>query len=102
MSWTQRNVAPSRVVNKGEIIEAVVLDINKGSQKLSLGLKQLHPNPWELLETKYPVGTKIAGRVRNLTNFGAFVEIEEGIDGLIHISDLSWLKRVLDPREVLK
>ena len=102
MSWTRRNIAPSKVVAKDDVIDAVVLDIDKGNQKLSLGLKQLHPNPWELLETKYPVGTKITGRVRNLTNFGAFVEIEEGIDGLIHISDLSWLKRIVDPREVLK
>jgi len=102
MSWTRRSIAPSKAVAKDEVIEAVILDIDKGSQKLSLGLKQLHPNPWELLETKYPVGTKLLGRVRNLTNFGAFVEIEEGIDGLIHVSDLSWLKRVIDPREVLK
>lgn len=102
MSWTRRNVAPSKIVSKDEIIEAVVLDIDKGSQKLSLGLKQMHANPWELLETKYPVGTKIVGRVRNLTDFGAFVEIEEGIDGLVHVSDLSWLKRVVDPREILK
>lgn len=102
MSWTRRNVAPSKIVAKDEVIEAVVLDIDKKNQKLSLGLKQLHPNPWELLGTKYPVGTKIVGRVRNLTNFGAFVEVEEGIDGLIHISDLSWLKRVVDPREILK
>ena len=102
MSWTRRNIAPSKVVVKDDVIDAVVLDIDKGNQKLSLGLKQLHPNPWELLETKYPVGTKLTGRVRNLTNFGAFVEIEEGIDGLIHISDLSWLKRIVDPREVLR
>ena len=102
MSWTRRNIAPSKVVAKDDVIDAVVLDIDKDNQKLSLGLKQLHPNPWELLETKYPVGTKLTGRVRNLTNFGAFVEIEEGIDGLIHISDLSWLKRIVDPREVLK
>ena len=102
MSWTRRNIAPSKVVAKDDVIDAVVLDIDKANQKLSLGLKQLHPNPWELLETKYPVGTKLTGRVRNLTNFGAFVEIEEGIDGLIHISDLSWLKRIVDPREVLR
>ena len=102
MSWTRRNIAPSKVVAKDDVIDTVVLDIDKDNQKLSLGLKQLHPNPWELLETKYPVGTKLTGRVRNLTNFGAFVEIEDGIDGLIHISDLSWLKRIVDPREVLK
>ena len=102
MSWTRRNIAPSKVVAKDDVIDAVVLDIDRANQKLSLGLKQLYPNPWELLETKYPVGTKLTGRVRNLTNFGAFVEIEEGIDGLIHISDLSWLKRIVDPREVLR
>ena len=102
MSWTRRNVSPSKVVNKGDIIEAVVLDIDTENQKISLGLKQMQQNPWELLEKKYPIGTKITGRVRNLTDFGAFVEIEDGIDGLVHISDLSWLKRVVDPREILK
>jgi small subunit ribosomal protein S1 len=102
MSWTRRNVAPSKIVSKDQIVEAIVLDIDKENQKLSLGLKQMYANPWELLETKYPVGTRIRGRVRNLTDFGAFVEIEEGIDGLIHVSDLSWLKRVVNPREILK
>ncbi len=102
MSWTRRNVSPSKVVNKGDIIEAVVLNIDTENQKISLGLKQMQQNPWELLEKKYPIGTKITGRVRNLTDFGAFVEIEDGIDGLVHISDISWLKRVVDPREILK
>jgi len=102
MSWTRRNVAPSKFTTKGDIIEAVVLEITKSAKRVSLGLKQLEPNPWELLEEKYPIGTKIVGRVRNLTDFGAFVEIEEGIDGLIHISDLSWVKGDVHPREILK
>ena len=102
MSWTRRNVAPSKFVTKGDEIEAIVLDVTKSAKRVSLGLKQLEANPWELLEEKYPIGTKISGRVRNLTDFGAFVEIEEGIDGLIHVSDLSWIKRDVHPREVLK
>jgi small subunit ribosomal protein S1 len=102
MSWTRRNVAPSKFVAKDDTIEAIVLDITKSAKRISLGLKQLEPNPWELLEQKYPIGTKIVGGVRNLTDFGAFIEIEEGIDGLIHISDLSWVKRDVHPREVLK
>ena len=102
MSWTRRNVAPSKFVTKDDEIEAIVLDITKSSRRVSLGLKQLEPNPWELLEGRYPIGTKITGRVRNLTDFGAFVEIEEGIDGLIHVSDLSWVKRDVHPREILK
>ncbi len=102
MSWTRRNVAPSKFVTKDDEIEAIVLDITKSSRRVSLGLKQLEPNPWELLEERYPIGTKITGRVRNLTDFGAFVEIEEGIDGLIHVSDLSWVKRDVHPREILK
>jgi small subunit ribosomal protein S1 len=102
MSWTKRNVAPSKILNKGDKIEAVVLDIDKENKRISLGLKQLQSNPWELLETKYPIGTKITGRVRNLTDFGAFVEIEDGIDGLIHTSDLSWVRRDIHPREILK
>ena len=102
MSWTRRNVAPSKYVTKGDVIEAIVLDITKSSKRVSLGLKQLEPNPWEQLEDKYPIGEKISGRVRNLTDFGAFIEIEEGIDGLIHVSDLSWVKRDVHPREILK
>ena len=102
MAWTRRNVAPSRIVSKGDEIEAIVLEISKEDKRISLGIKQLQPNPWELLEQKYPVGTKISGRIRNLTNFGAFVEIEEGIDGLIHTSDLSWTDRGSNPQELLK
>ena len=102
MAWTRRNVAPSRMVSKGTEIEAIILEISKEEKRISLGIKQLQQNPWELLEQKYPVGTKITGRIRNLTNFGAFVEIEEGIDGLIHTSDLSWTERTSNPQEMLK
>ena len=102
MAWTRRNVAPSRIVSKGDEIEAIVLEISKEDKRISLGIKQLQPNPWEILEQKYPVGTKITGRIRNLTNFGAFVEIEEGIDGLIHTSDISWTDRGSNPQETLK
>jgi small subunit ribosomal protein S1 len=102
MSWSRRLVHPSKIMNKGDIIEARVLDIDTDRKKISLGLKQLQPNPWELLETKYPVGSRIHGKVRNLTDFGAFVEIEKGIDGLIHVSDMSWAKRFVNPREILQ
>ncbi len=102
MAWTRRNVAPSRIVSKGDEIEAIVLEISKEDKRISLGIKQLQPNPWEILEQKYPVGTKITGRIRNLTNFGAFVEIGDGIDGLIHTSDLSWTDRGSNPQELLK
>ncbi|MCG9133240.1 30S ribosomal protein S1 [Candidatus Poribacteria bacterium] len=102
MAWTRRNVAPSRIVNKGDDIEAVVLEISREDKRISLGLKQLQRNPWELLEQRSPVGTKITGRIRNLTSFGAFVEIEPGIDGLIHTSDLSWTKRGAAANDALK
>ena len=102
MAWTRRNVAPSRIVNKGDEIEAVVLEISREDKRISLGLKQLQQNPWELLEQRSPVGTKIIGRIRNLTSFGAFVEIEPGIDGLIHTSDLSWTKRGTAANDELK
>ena len=102
MAWTRRNVAPSRIVNKGDEIEAIVLEISREDKRISLGLKQLQQNPWELLEQRSPVGTKITGRIRNLTSFGAFVEIEPGIDGLIHTSDLSWTKRGAAANEELK
>ncbi len=102
MAWTRRNVAPSRIVNKGDEIEAVVLEISKEDKRISLGLKQLQQNPWELLEQRSPEGSKITGRIRNITSFGAFVEIEPGIDGLIHTSDLSWTKRGVAANEALK
>ncbi|MGQ9609246.1 MAG: 30S ribosomal protein S1 [bacterium] len=102
MSWTRRVPHPSKVLKKGDIVEAKVLDIDASKQKISLGLKQLQENPWELLASKYPIGSKVIGKVRNLTDFGAFVEIEEGIDGLIHVSDLSWAKRTMNPADILK
>ncbi len=102
MSWTKRVKHPSKILNVGDMVETVVLDLDQGARRLSLGLKQTEPNPWDLVESKYRIGDKITGKVRNLTDFGAFVEVEEGIDGLIHISDLSWNKRVKHPSEVLK
>jgi small subunit ribosomal protein S1 len=102
MSWTRHVKHPSKILSVGETIEAVVLKVDKDHQKISLGLKQVEPDPWSLIEQKYPVGTHLEGKVRNLTNFGAFVEIEEGIDGLLHISDMSWAKRVRHPSEMLK
>ena len=102
MSWSRRLVHPSKILKRNDVIEARVLDVDMEKQKISLGLKQLQPNPWELLETKYPVGSRIHGRVRNITDFGAFVEIEKGIDGLVHVSDMSWTKRFVNPREILK
>jgi small subunit ribosomal protein S1 len=102
MSWTRHVKHPSKVVSVGETVEAMVLKVDKEGQKISLGLKQTEPDPWSLIEQKYPVGTKLRGVVRNLTNFGAFVEIEEGIDGLLHISDMSWAKRIRHPNEMVK
>ncbi|HNR69377.1 MAG TPA: 30S ribosomal protein S1 [bacterium] len=102
MSWTQHIKHPSKILSVGETIQVRVLNIQKDDRKISLGLKQLEPDPWETLSEKYPVGTAHKGIVRNLTNFGAFVELEEGIDGLIHISDLSWTKKIRHPGEVVK
>ena len=102
MSWTKHVKHPSKVVAIGDMIEALVLKIDKESEKISLGLKQVEPDPWETLEERYPVGARVTGKVRNLTNFGAFVEIEEGIEGLVHISDMSWTKRIRHPSEILR
>lgn len=102
MSWTKRINHPSEVVNTGDEVDVVVLDVNVGKQEISLGMKQVEVNPWSLVEQKYPPGTEVVGRVRNLTNYGAFVEIEEGIDGLLHVSDLSWTKKIAHPGELLK
>src|SRR5256714_711020 len=102
MSWTRHVRHPSKVVNIGDIIDAVVLKVDKANEKISLGLKQVEPDPWLTLDQKYPPGMRVKGKVRNLTNFGAFVELEEGIDGLVHVSDMSWTKRVAHPSEVLK
>src|SRR5664279_71319 len=102
MSWTRNVRHPSKLVSIGEVIEAVVLKVDPNEEKISLGMKQTEQDPWVVLPYKYPVGTRINGKVRNLTSFGAFVEIEPGIDGLIHISDMSWTKRVQHPSEVVK
>ena len=102
MSWTKHVKHPSKILSVGQDVEAVVLKVDKESQKISLGLKQTEPDPWTTIERRYPPGTRLKGIVRNLTNFGAFVEIEEGIDGLLHISDMSWAKRVRHPSEVVK
>ena len=102
MSWTQHVKHPSQVVSLGQIVEAVVLNIDKEERKLALGMKQLEPDPWEELAEKYPVGSRHKGIVRNITNFGVFVELEPGVDGLIHISDLSWTKKIRHPGEFVK
>ncbi len=102
MSWTRRINHPSEMLTAGQEVDVVVLDINKDKQEISLGIKQTEVNPWELVAEKYPVGTIVEGAVRNLANYGAFVEIEPGIDGLLHVSDLSWTKKVAHPSEVLQ
>ncbi len=102
MSWTRRVNHPSELVQPGQEVDVVVLEINKDKQEISLGMKQTEVNPWELVSEKYPPGTVIEGKVRNLANYGAFVEIEPGIDGLLHISDMSWTKKVTHPNEILK
>ncbi len=102
MSWTRRVNHPSELVNTGDKVEVVVLEIDKDKQEISLGMKQAEANPWDLATEKYPPGTIIEGTVRNLTSYGAFVEIEEGIDGLLHVSDMSWTKKVSHPSEVVR
>ena len=102
MSWTKNIADPSEMVNIGDTVEAIVLSIQKEDGKISLGMKQTERNPWEAVDEKYPVGKVVEAEIRNLTNYGAFVELEPGVDGLIHISDLSWTKKVSHPSEVLK
>ncbi|MDX1763977.1 MAG: 30S ribosomal protein S1, partial [bacterium] len=102
MSWTQKVRNPSKVAQVGEIVEAQVLNIDVANKRISLGMKQIESNPWEMIEEKYPVGSRITGEVRNVTDFGAFVGVEEGIDGLVHISDMSWTRRIKHPSELLK
>jgi small subunit ribosomal protein S1 len=102
MSWTRNVKHPSKLVAIGDEIEAVVLKVDRDDEKISLGMKQIEEDPWLALPVKYPIGTRVSGKVRNLTSFGAFVEIEPGIDGLIHISDMSWTKRVQHPSEVVR
>ena len=101
MSWTQHIKHPSQLVDKNDIIECVVLNVNQPEKKISLGVKQLENDPWEEIDKRYPVGSKHKGTVRNLTNFGVFVELEPGIDGLIHISDLSWTEKINHPNEII-
>ena len=102
MTWSKRMKHPSKLVKPGDEVETVVLSVNPNDRRISLGMKQLLENPWEHLSERYPAGTIVEGRVRNLTDFGAFIEIEDGIDGLVHVSNLSWTKRVKHPSEILK
>ena len=102
MTWSKRMKHPSKMVKPGDEVDTIILSVNPNDRRISLGMKQLQDNPWEQLEDKYPVGAVIEGRVRNLTDFGAFIEIEDGIDGLVHVSNLSWTKRIKHPSEVLK
>lgn len=102
MSWTKNITDPSEMVKKGDEVEAIVLSVQTDEGKISLGMKQLEKNPWDDVEAKYPIGSSVQAEIRNLTNYGAFVELEPGIDGLIHISDLSWIKKVSHPSEVFK
>ena len=102
MTWSKRMKHPSKLVKPGDEVDTIILSVNPNDRRISLGMKQLQENPWEQLEDKYPTGAVIEGRVRNLTDFGAFIEIEDGIDGLVHVSNLSWTKRIKHPSEVLK
>jgi len=102
LSWTKRITKPSDVLKKDQEVEAVVLAINKEEQKISLGIRQLEANPWDKVSEKYPPGTRVKGKIRNLTSYGAFIELEEGIDGMIHVSDISWTRKINHPSEVLK
>ena len=102
LSWTKRIARPSDVLTLGQDIEAIVLGVNKEEQKISLGVRQLEPNPWDEIELRYMIGKQVKGKVRNMTAYGAFVELEEGIDGMIHVSDLSWTRKINHPSEMLK
>ena len=102
LSWTKRVAKPSDMLKQDQEIEAVVLGINREEQKISLGLRQLETNPWDRAQEKYPPGTKVKGKIRNLTSYGAFIELEEGLDGMIHVSDISWTRKINHPSEVLK
>ncbi len=102
MSWTRKIRHPSKVVSVGDAVEAIVLDIKPESRRISLGMKQVVPNPWDVISEKYPIGTTIEGKLKNITDFGLFIGIDEGIDGLVHISDISWTKRIKHPSELFK
>jgi small subunit ribosomal protein S1 len=102
MSWSKRVKHPSKLVNPGDAVEVEVLSVDPKARRISLGMKQIQDNPWQTLHERYQVGTRVHGRVRNLTDFGAFIEIEDGVDGLVHVSDISWSRRIKHPSEVLK
>jgi small subunit ribosomal protein S1 len=102
LSWTKRVAKPSDVLKQDQELEAVVLGINRDEQKISLGVRQLESNPWDTAEQKYPAGTRVKGKIRNLTSYGAFIELEEGLDGMIHVSDISWTRKINHPSEVFK
>jgi small subunit ribosomal protein S1 len=102
LSWTKRIMRPSDILSVGQEVEAVVLGVNKDEQKISLGLRQLEPNPWDEIEKKFTIGSRVKGKIRNMTAYGAFVELEEGIDGMIHVSDLSWTRKINHPSEMFK
>ena len=102
MSWTRRVRHPSKLVNVGDEVDVIVLDVNRAAKRISLGMKQVEPDPWATIEQRYKPGARMLGRVRNLTDFGAFIELEPGVDGLLHISDMSWTRNVGHPSEILK
>jgi len=102
LSWTKRIAKPSDILKQEQEIEAVVLGINREEQKISLGIRQLETNPWDKAQEKYPPGTRVKGKIRNLTSYGAFIELEEGLDGMIHVSDISWTRKINHPSEVFK
>ena len=102
LSWTKRIARPSDVLTLGQQIEAIVLGVNKDEQKISLGVRQLEPNPWDEIELRYMIGKQVKGKVRNLTSYGAFVELEEGLDGMVHVSDISWTRKINHPSEVFQ
>lgn len=102
LSWTKKVNNPSDMLAIGDIVEAMILSMNKDAKRISMGIKQIEPNPWDVVPKKYPIGVIVSGKVRNLTNYGAFVELEDGIDGLIHISDMSWTCKIENPGEIVK
>jgi small subunit ribosomal protein S1 len=102
MSWTKKIKHPSKYVHVGDIVEAMVLNVDPEKKRISLGMKQIEPNPWDIIEEKYPVGTKIVGQVKTVTDFGIFIGIDEGIDGLVHVSEMSWSKKIKHPADIYK
>jgi small subunit ribosomal protein S1 len=102
MSWTKKVKHPSQLISIGDVVEAVVLDVDVARKRISLGLKQLEPNPWSVIEERYPVGTVVEGKIKNITDFGIFIGLDEGIDGLVHISDISWIQKIKHPAEMYK